>query len=439
MGFFSGKSRIKVRGYKELTNAKPPMEFVKPKVIAVPLKHMGVEAFDVHVKIGDMVKIGTKIATRSDHFTVPLFSSVSGKVIGIEKRDHSTIKKTQHIIIENDFNDEKELLAEPIDDINHLTREFVNDAIKNFGIVGLGGAGFPTYVKYVFADNTNTVLLNGVECEPYITTDDLYMKQHPELLVQGLLLLMKAADADNGIIAIKEDKKELFQFLTDYRLGHYKGYNIKIVQVTDRYPVGWERVLIRNVCGLEYDRLPSEAGVVVNNTTTAISLANCIKTGMPMYERYVTFSGNGFKKPQNAKVRIGTVLADAIEAIGGYTDDVARKSRLVCGGPMMGASIVSDAVSINTANNAFLCFTNERETQVACLCCGRCIEHCPSNLQPVQISRFSQEKDFDTLKKLAVNKCIGCGTCSYICPSNIDVTEAVTRAKQLYIKRETAI
>jgi len=427
MGFFSGDNHVVVPPRKKRTSTKPVFEYL-PKTIAIPLKSMGSEKFDIFVEVGDYVKIGTKLAVRADHFIVPVFSSVSGVVTAIENRDHVSLKKTPHIVIENDFTDTMEEIPPwPV-----ATRSEVCQTIRDLGIVGLGGAGFPAYIKYSNAQNVHTILLNGVECEPYISVDELYMKKSPQLLLEGLLLFMKAADAKKGIIAIKTGKPELYGILSDCLHSHFPTCNIEIYQVPNIYPIGWERALIKQVLELEYDRLPSEVGVIVNNTTSAINLAQSVKTNLPMYERYVTLSGEGFANPQNIKVRVGTILGEVVNEIGGYTNDVPENFRLVAGGPFMGGSIVTDDVAITAASNSFLCLPNYEIDPMPCLRCGKCIGRCPSGLQPVQITRETKLKNVEQLKKLAVLNCISCGTCTYVCPSFINVTESMNKAKRFY-------
>lgn len=433
MGFFSGKSQIKVDGKKQLSNSKAVIEYLEPKSVAIPLKNMGSESFEIHVEIGDKVKIGTKIATRNDHFTVPVFSSVSGVVTAIEKKAHVSLKPTLHIVIENDFKEEKEQLFEGIADASLLEPSQITNYIKDLGVVGLGGSGFPTYIKYSKPEGIHTVLVNGIECEPYITADELSMKNNPTSLFEGVLIAMKAANAKNGIIAIKEGKPKLYELLSQTA----KDYdNIEVKQVRDVYPMGWERLLVREVFGRDYDKLPSEIGVIVNNATTLIELANSLKSGLPLYERIVTLSGEGYKNPVNVKVKIGTQLSEIVEVCGGYVDQVPTNSRLIAGGAFMGGCIISDAVSVTSYSNAFTSLVNTEHVADPCLRCGKCIEFCPTGLQPVQIAKAHQAKDYDLLELLAAVKCIECGSCTYICPSSIQVTESTRQAKRFVLAKK---
>lgn len=433
MGFFSGKNHIKVDGKKQLSNEKTVVEYLSPQTIAIPLKNMGSEAFEIHVAVGDEVKIGTKLATRNDHFCVPVFSSVSGKVVAIEKRAHVSLKLTMHIVIENDFKEVKELLFDPIDDLASLSSDEISRYIKNLGVVGLGGSGFPTYIKYSNPQGIETVLVNGIECEPYITADEYSMKKHTKHLFDGVTLAMKASGASSGVIAIKHGKKQLFDILNDFASNYQ---NIKVLQVRDIYPMGWERLLVKEVFAKEYVQLPSEIGVVVNNATTLIELARSIKTGLPLVERIVTLSGEGFKNPVNVKVKVGTLLDEVITSIDGYMEQIPTNCRLIAGGPFMGGGIITDNVSITSYSNAFTALVNTEFNEMPCLRCGACVDHCPSGLQPVQIAKSHKAKDLELLDKLGAKKCIECGTCTYVCPSNIQVTESTRQAKRFVLSQK---
>lgn len=427
--FFDNKIALHIPGKKDITNKTKPLEFLKPIIVSIPVINTGSTVFDIHVEVGDRVKIGTKLATRADHFNIPLLSSVSGKVIEMTEKAHVSSKEVSHIVIENNFKDEIEQFFSPREDFENITKHEIVQYMQEYGVVGLGGSGFPSYVKYKGVEGINTILLNGIECEPYITSDESFAKEASTLLFEGLVLLMRAVDAKEGVVAIKKGKKLLHDILTECLNEKFKNHSIKIVQTPDMYPMGWERVTISTVFGKTYKTLPSEIGIVVNNTTTAMHLAESIKKGMPMFERIVTISGDGFKNPQNVKLRVGTNLKDAIEAIGGYSFTDSTGYRLISGGPMMGRSLPTDEVSITPECNSFLClYTGELEEN-PCLACGRCIEYCPAGIQPVQISRAAELKDYLTLQNLHATSCVSCGTCSYVCPSNINVSLATTNAK----------
>lgn len=434
MSFFSGKDRLTLNGKKKETNAKPIFEFTKPKMVAIPLKHMGSENIEVSVAVGDKVKIGTQIAIRNDHFKLPIFATVSGTVTAIEKRDHVDLKKVDHIVIENDFADEKELNFEPITDLSKMTEDQMKEKLQGEGVLGLGGAAFPTYVKFAHTENIKNILINGVECEPYVTSDEVNMKYNADLLIDAANVIRVGSGAAKCTISVKETKKDVIEAINKH-INKYP--NIELQTVPDAYPMGWERRLIREVFHLEYDKLPVEVGVVVVNSSTAIEFARTLKTGLPLYDKITTIGGEGMANPQNVKVRIGTLVSEIIEQIGGYNKDVNVKSAaLVHGGPMMGKSVITDNLSVTAASNGFLCLYNSGLEEEACSKCGTCVNHCPQGLQPVRIAAAFRAKDKELLKKLGATNCIECGMCSFVCPSSIDVSDATSKAREFAIKEK---
>lgn len=398
MSILSGKGKVKLNGQKALTKDKPILSIEAPDVVYIPLVLGVATDFDVHVKEGDHVCIGTKIATRKSMY-VPIYSSVSGTVKGIEKRMHASKRLQQHIVIENDHKNER-VKAYEVKDPDHMSQEDIFNAIKELGIVGLGGSGFPTYVKYNNPKNIETILINGVECEPFLTSDHLAMKRDIKALFDGTHYLIKAAGAQKAIIAIKEHKPDLMEMLVE----EAKNYdNIEPREVPDRYPMGWERVLVETVFKKEFDKLPAEIGVIVNNSSTAIALSKGIRKGEPITHRVVTFSGNGLKNPQNVEVAIGTPVNYIVEKIGGYIDDDCD-GFLVGGGPMMGKSVMNDTFVIYSHNNAITVMKKEDIKPLPCLKCGECTLHCPAHLQPVRIMQGEKAANVDLIEKLEVDR-----------------------------------
>lgn len=429
MSILLGPMLQHLNGHKELTDHNPIIEIKDSALIYIPLINGMSTNIEVLVKEGDKVKVGTKVAYRNDNMIVPLFSSVSGTVKGKETFMHSILKPVEHLVIENDFKYEKETSLKPLD-YTKASREELVDFTMNSGIVGCGGAGFPTYIKYKFAKDVHTILINGVECEPYITADYREMKENLEPMILGVQAMVKMADAKKAMIAIKETKKE---FIATVREALKSVDNVEVVEVPDVYPMGWERTVVYQVFKKRYDKLPGEIGVVVNNATTAIQLGKALSTGMPIVEKIVTVSGDGVKEPANVRVPVGTRVAEIIAKVGGYT---AEDILLIGGGPMMGKTIVNDLFVITPYSNAITVFKNPNVKEIACLRCGKCSDYCPAALQPVRINQFEKSKNADALDKLAVNECIECGMCSYVCPSRIDVTEGIRRAKRFLATRK---
>ena len=421
MSFLTGPMHHHLDGHKDLTNHKEILRLEEPDVIWIPLNN-GAAPCTPLVNVGDEVKVGTKIAERNDHFYLPLFSPVSGTVTGIEKKMNSSMKMVDHMRIENDHKKTVEKPFEPFD-YEKATREELLDFVKNAGMLGLGGAGFPTYVKYLKPEGIKSFIINGVECEPYLTTDYRSMMDNLELLKTGTLAMFKLSKAERGCVAVKEDKVDLIAELKKT----FEGTPIEIRTVPDIYPAGWERTLVWLLEQKRYDRLPAEVGCIINNASTAIALADALLNGMPVTHKLVTVSGDGVADPHNVYVPVGTTAHDIVQACGGYTSEDCM---IIAGGPMMGSAIPNDTFVVGPANNGLTVLKHEPLNVVKCLRCGKCTETCPSGLEPVRINNAEKVKDIDTLKKLDTLSCIECGLCSYICPSKIDVTEGIRRAKR---------
>ena len=422
---FGGKGRLHLTGHKDLTDQEKPLILNDFEYVYLPLMNMNSTAFEILVKPEDYVKVGQLLAYRNDHFYVPIYSSVSGTVESIDKMMSSALVFAQHIKIKNDFKFEKEDKALNMDP-QKATKDEIVEAIKQAGITGCGGAGFPTYIKYAADSSFDTLLINGVECEPFITIDYHMIKEYANDLVVGAQFLMKACNAPKTIIAVKQGKDALIKVLnetiTDFD-------NIELRLVPDVYPMGWERVLVKEVLNRTFVKLPSEVAVVVNNSTTVIKVGQALTRGMD-YTTGLTISGNAVKKPANVIVPTGTKVDEIMTRIGGYNDDVTEKNtKLIFGGPMMGKTVVSDEVALNSYNNAVNVLYDEVLVEKPCLRCARCVEYCPAGLQPVIIKDAEIAKDLNLLKKAEADTCVSCGLCSYICPSRIQVSDYTTKGK----------
>ncbi len=422
MSLLLGQMNLHLNGHKELTTHNEIIKMKDLSVVKVPLVN-GRVLYTQLVKEGDVVKVGTKLAERNDHFYVPLYSPVSGVVKGVEKIINSSLKPCEHLVIENDGKYEVDLPLKPLDYKKATVEELV-EFTKQAGIVGCGGAGFPTFFKYNNPKGIEKLIINAVECEPYITADYQMMSNNMRLLVLGVQAMFKMAKAEECLIAVKKTKKEMIAKLNDA----FKGIEgIKIVAVPDVYPMGWERTLVYELTKKRYEKLPSEVGCIINNATTAISLANALTNGMPITQKVVTVSGDGVNNPSNVLCLIGTPVKELIAVCNGYSDEGVI---VVDGGPMMGQAVTSDEFVISPSSNAITVIKNKKYKEIACLRCGRCSDHCPAGLQPVRINNAHAVSDIVTLNKLRVNECIECGLCSYVCPSNIEVTEGIRRAKR---------
>lgn len=429
MSLLTGPMHYHLNGHKDLTMHKDVLKEIVPDVVYVPLVN-GNAPCTALVQEGDEVKIGTKIAERNDNFYLPLFSPVSGKVKGIEKRMTAGMSQAEHLVIENDHKNESVQSFEPMD-YEKASWEELQEFCKNAGMLGLGGAGFPTYVKYANPENVELLIINAVECEPYLTADYKNIEENAELLKVGALAFHKLSKAKQACIAIKEDKKEQIALLEKT----FAGTAIEVRKVPDLYPMGWERTLVYQLTKKRYERLPIEAGCIVNNAATAIAFGDALLNGKAITHKYVTVSGDGVGNPQNVYVPIGTTAHQIVESCGGYTSEDIM---LVAGGPMMGKTINTDDFVIMPQSNGLTVLKNREEEEVKCLRCGRCTETCPSGLQPVRIGMVANIFDYDELLKLRVLDCIECGLCTFICPSKIDVTENVRKAKRFVNARKAS-
>ncbi len=420
MSFLIGPMQKHLNGHKELTAHSEVLRVAPQDKVYIPLA-MGNSKIEVLVKENDLVKVGTLVAARNDHFYVPIFASVSGKVLGVEKRMGQNLRPTEHLVIESDGKYEK---AENLSTLSSdASGEEIIAFMKEKGLVGCGGAGFPTYVKYQ-TDKCETLIINAVECEPYITADAQTIETHLEDLRRGVLAMFKASGAKTCLVGIKETKKELIPELIEV---FKNDTDVKVVPVKDVYPMGWERTLVYALIHKRYDKLPIEVGCIVSNATTAIMLGIAMETGMPIVEKCVTVSGDAIKEPHNVLCPVGTPFSALIEACGGYTKD---NINLVAGGPMMGSAVTKDEVVVGLACNAVTVLESKPVQEVSCLRCGKCVDHCPGGLQPVSINNAFKANDTERLEKLRPEDCIECGMCTYICPSKIEVTEGIRRAKR---------
>lgn len=429
MGIFSSRGRQHIDGHKDLTHHENFIDLTSSvKRVYLPVTTPNKKDIEILVKEGDEVKVGTRIGTRTD-FYVPIYSPVSGVVKANEMRfDAASGRPVNHVVIENDFKYAKEENGLKKVTLNSSPEE-IFAAIKEAGLVGLGGAGFPTYIKYNNPKGIRSLLINAVECEPYLTTDYHVIKNDTEYLLKGAQLLVKALGAEKAVIAFKVGKEDMKAKIVDL-LPDYP--NVLIKEVPDVYPMGWERVLVKEVFDKEYNALPSEVGVVVNNAQTVMALGHALLDGETLSKRMVTVSGNGVGSPTNVICPIGTPACELIEACGGY---VGEEIYLIPGGPMCGKAVTKDEFPLAPQNDALTVLQVEKHFTQACLRCGECTMHCPAGLQPVEIQIAVKKGDVDRMLKLNAKSCVECGMCSYVCPSHISVTENIRKAKlQIRVK-----
>jgi len=327
-----------------------------------------------------------------------------------------------HLVIENDFKMTKE---KPLKTVKlDAPKEEIVAAIKEAGIIGLGGAGFPTWVKYNNVKDIHTILINAVECEPYLTTDYLEAKMNAAKIVGGARYLQKAAGASKIIIALKVHKEDACNCLRDAASAYS---DIEVREVPDYYPMGWEKTLIYHIFKKRYDKLPSEIGVIVNNSSTAMVVYDALVDGKVVTERLVTVSGNVVKDARNIIVPVG-ILAETILKEFDIED---KEFVLLPGGPMTSNPAKDASYALISCMGSLTLLEKVVYRPVACLRCGACSAHCPAGLQPVEILRAFDGRDYDRLEKLETMRCVDCGLCSYVCPSKIEVTDMMKKAKTI--------
>ncbi len=414
---FLGKTHIP---HHKNTADSAPVIMPIPKEILLPVsQHIGAPATPI-VKVGDMVKVGQVVAEASGFVSSPVHSPVSGKVLKIEAILLSTGQEVPLIRIENDglMTGIDELVAPEVSD----HESFIN-AVKNSGVVGLGGAGFPTAVKLdaVKKGGIHTVVINGAECEPYITSDTRTMLDSPELIFDGISLLEKfVPTAEKFVFGIEKNKPDCIEQIARIFKDNEK---VSVMPLPSLYPQGAEKVLIYNTTGIVVPegKLPADAGVLVINVTSLTVIAEYIKTGKPLMSKCLTVDGSAVKEPKNVIAPIGATIRDVLEFVG---VDLANIGKVLFGGPMMGIAVSSLGEPITKRNNALTVMdikeAEERES-TACIHCGRCVSACPMGLNPTIFSKalsVGGEEKFMVLEENKLNLCMECGCCSYVCPAS---------------------
>jgi electron transport complex protein RnfC len=423
----------------KITKEKPFFRMKPPSIAVIPLsQHIGAPNTPT-VKVGDYVKIGQVIGTSTSFVSAPVHSTVSGEVIAIEPRPHPLGKNIQSVVIKNDFKEEWFEKPEKRK-IEDLSREDIITLIKEYGIVGMGGATFPTAVKLSppKGKTIETLIANGAECEPYLTTDYRTMLEFTDKIIDGFLLEMKATSAKRGFIAVEENKRDAAEKI-DKRVRERDIKNVEVVLVKTKYPQGGEKQLIKAVTGREVPAggLPLDVGVVVQNVGTLKAIAEAVLDGIPLIERGTTVSGTAIKNPGNYIIRIGTPVTDVIEQVGGISKKLRK---LIFGGPMMGLSQSTVDVPVIKGTSGILFFGDEAlemapQEESPCIRCSRCVDHCPIGLMPLLIDHAYRRKDMKLAESLNATDCIECGTCSYVCPAHRHLTENIRSAKQAIIKQ----
>ena len=430
MGISTFKGGVHPYDGKDLAKDQP-IRRIKPKEILVyPLsQHIGAPASPI-VAVGDTVLRGQKIAEAGGFVSAPVFASVSGTVKAIEPRHVATGDLVNSIIIEND-GEMKETDFHGVEDVASLSKEQIIEKVKEAGVVGMGGAGFPTHVKLSpkEPDKIEFIIANCAECEPYLTADYRRMLENPEELIGGMKIVLRLFDHAKGILGVEDNKPDCIQKLKELTKDEER---IEVMPLKTKYPQGGERQLIYATTGrsINSKMLPADAGCIVDNVATAIASHEAITLGKPLFERVVTVTGDAIKNPGNFKVKNGTNAAELVEAAGGFK---SQPEKVISGGPMMGMALSTLDVPCAKTFSSLLCFTKDEVAACEpsnCIRCGRCISVCPAGLMPTKLSEIADHGDFALFDELNGCECVECGCCSYICPAKRRLTQSMKTGRR---------
>ncbi len=435
MNLLSFRGGIHPPHSKSMTEHLPVEKALEPETVVIPLQqHIGAPCQAI-VEVGEKVKVGQKIGEAGGFVSAPVHSSVSGTVKKIEKR--MIINGTANcVVIESDGLNEIHESVVPKGDIETLEPKEILDIINEAGIVGMGGAGFPTRVKLSPPPDKkiDVLIVNGAECEPYLTADHRLMLETPEDVVYGLRAVMKVLGLEKAYIAIENNKMDAVLSVKE-AAKEYPG--IQVVTVKTKYPQGGEKQLIYACSQREVPSgsLPMDAGAVVSNVATMSAISKAIRTGMPLIERICTVTGDGIVEPKNIMIKNGTRISEIVAQAGGYKGDPGK---LILGGPMMGFAQFTDDLPSTKTTSGVLVFTEEQARLPEynpCIRCGKCVDICPSFIQPFAISAYSLNGMFDMAEKYNAMDCIECGSCSFICPSKRPLLHSIRMAKREIISK----
>ena len=422
----------KIKDTKHLVGSLPTIKYLDPNYVYIATNNARCPKAEVFIKEGEHVNTYQVIGIRhAGFFDQPIHATCSGTFVGLEKHYHRNGKLTDFIKIENDHKDtyDPSVKERTPEEIAKLTKEEMTEIIKNCALVGLGGSSFPTYVKFQTDKPINLMLINGIECEPYITADHRIMLEYPYRIINGIKYAMQAFNCKKALICIKSKYKDIADTYEEI-LREFPDSGIEICKVKNYYPQGWEVAMIKEATGIKLNpgELPSNRGIINFNVSTMVGIYKAIKYNMPVTKRNITVTGDGIKHPHNFRVLVGTSFLDLLPMCGGYKNPDKEKI-FILGGPMMGASVPSDDVIITKTVTSIIVLDKTDYKEQPCVRCGSCVLSCPTGLEPVQIMNAVKSLDKERIKALNPLKCIECGLCAYSCTSKIQVTDYVRRAK----------
>lgn len=415
---------------KELAKDQPIKELLPKGQLVYPLsQHIGAPANPI-VAVGDTVLRGQMIAEAGGFVSSPIFASVSGTVKAIEPRRVAVGDKVKSIVIEND-GEYKEVEYQPCNDISALSREDIIAKVKDAGVVGMGGAGFPTHVKLSpkEPDKIEYIIANCAECEPYLTADYRRMLENPTELVEGMRIILRLFDNAKAVFGIENNKPDCIEKLQELVKDEPR---MEVCPLETKYPQGGERQLIYAVTkrAINSKMLPADAGCIVDNVETIISIYNAVALGKPVMNRVSTVTGDAVANPGNFLYYIGTNYAELVEAAGGF---VTQPEKIISGGPMMGFSMFSLDIPTTKTSSSILCLTKDEVAEMAptaCINCGRCVEACPEQLIPSRLAKMSDNGLSADFEKWNGLECIECGSCSYVCPAKRQLAQSIKTMKK---------
>lgn len=420
---------------KDLSKNKPIRDILPRGEVVYPLsQHIGAPAQAIVAK-GDRVLAGQKIAESSGFVSAPVYASVSGTVKAVEPRRVVTGDMVMSIVLDND-NQYESVTFVPWMPVENMTREDIISCIREAGIVGMGGAGFPTHVKLSpkEPEKIEYVIANCAECEPYLTSDYRRMLEEPEKLVGGLKILLRLFDNAHGILAVEDNKPDCIELLRKLTKEEPR---ISVKKLKTKYPQGAERQLIYAATGRKINStmLPADAGCVVNNVDTVVAVYRAIVEGRPLIERIVTVTGDAVAEPCNFRVPIGTNYSELIEAAGGFK---GKPEKVVCGGPMMGFAMFDLNVPTTKTSTALLAFTKDEVSAMEpgpCINCGRCVEVCPGRVIPSRLADYAERFDEEAFLANHGMECCECGCCSFICPAKRPLTQEIKSMRKIQLAK----
>ena len=418
---------------KELAKDQPIVEVLPKGDLVYPLsQHIGAPATPV-VAVGDKVLKGQKIAEAGGFVSSPIYASASGTVKAIEPHRVAVGDMVNSIVIENDGAFE-EVEYTPCEDVTALSKEEIVNKVKEAGVVGMGGAGFPTHVKLSpkEPEKIEYVIANCAECEPYLTADYRRMLENPEELIGGMKIILQLFDHAKGVLGIEDNKPDCIEKLTELVKDEPR---IEVCPLQTKYPQGGERQLIYAVTGraINSKMLPADAGCIVDNVETIIAVYRAVKLGRPVTNRISTITGDAIANPGNFLYSIGTSYAELVEAAGGFK---TQPEKIISGGPMMGFGIFDLNVPTTKTSSALLCLTHDdvADSQPsACINCGRCVEVCPGRVVPKLLADYAERHDLERFEACNGLECCECGCCSYVCPAKRPLTQAIKSARKMVL------